>query len=27
MLADRRAAVLLDPRRFSTNPVPHDQEE
>jgi PPOX class probable F420-dependent enzyme len=27
MLADRRAAVLLDPRRFSTNPAPHDREE
>jgi PPOX class probable F420-dependent enzyme len=27
MLADRRAAVLLDPRRFSTNPAPHDRED
>jgi PPOX class probable F420-dependent enzyme len=27
MVADRRAAVLLDPRRFSTNPAPHDREE
>jgi PPOX class probable F420-dependent enzyme len=27
MVADRRAAVLLDPRRFSTNPTPHDREE
>jgi PPOX class probable F420-dependent enzyme len=27
MVADRRAAVLLDPRRFSSNPTPHDREE
>jgi PPOX class probable F420-dependent enzyme len=27
MVADRRAAVLLDPQRFSTNPTPHDREE
>ena len=27
MLSDRRAAVLLVPRRFSTNPAPPDREE
>lgn len=26
MVADRRAAVLLTPQRFVTNPVPHDRE-
>ncbi len=26
MLADRRAAVLVSPERFISNPVPHDRE-
>jgi len=27
MRADRRAAVLLTPQRFSSNPTPHDREQ
>lgn len=26
MVADRRAAVLVEPRKFTTNPTPHDRE-
>ncbi|HTZ45038.1 MAG TPA: TIGR03618 family F420-dependent PPOX class oxidoreductase [Jatrophihabitans sp.] len=27
MVADRRAAVLVTPRRFTSNPTPHDRED
>ncbi|MEV6601739.1 pyridoxamine 5'-phosphate oxidase [Actinoplanes sp. NPDC051346] len=27
MVADRRAAVFVRPKRFSTNPAPHDRED